>query len=117
MQIVKIDRAKWARGRMGGKSALLNSENNMCCLGFACLELGATQHDIFNKSMPYSGLVPQEIYDRFVALGARVETLYSLALTNDDSRIKLDRDRLDALNRLLTEAHADLRFEFEPELN
>lgn len=32
-----IDRAKWARGGMGGRARLLNDEGNMCCLGFACL--------------------------------------------------------------------------------
>ena len=34
MRTLVIDRRKWARGILGGPSALRNNSGNMCCLGF-----------------------------------------------------------------------------------
>ncbi len=33
-----IDRKRWVRGDIGGDSALLNGEGNMCCLGWKFLK-------------------------------------------------------------------------------
>lgn len=41
-----IDRLKWARGGMNGPPMLLNSDGNMCCLGFAAIECGLKDSDI-----------------------------------------------------------------------
>ncbi len=34
-----IDRSNWARGGIGGVASLLNTDGNMCCLGFLCSNL------------------------------------------------------------------------------
>jgi hypothetical protein len=42
MKTLVIDCQKWARKTVGvekGESLLLNSQGNMCCLGFACKQL------------------------------------------------------------------------------
>lgn len=39
MQKLYIEREKWVRGKLNGQSALLNRENNMCCLGFHCHQI------------------------------------------------------------------------------
>ena len=47
MKKLIIHREKWIRGSRAaekGKTLLLNSESNMCCLGFHCL-----QHTLLNK--------------------------------------------------------------------
>ena len=42
-----IDRKKWARGGNGGLSSLLNDDGNMCCLGFAAIQItGLTEEQI-----------------------------------------------------------------------
>ena len=47
MTTLTIDRSKWARGKNNGLSALLNDDGNMCCLGFAAIQItGLTPDDI-----------------------------------------------------------------------
>ncbi len=47
MTSLTIDRLKWARGKNNGVSALLNPDGNMCCLGFAALQItGLTEEQI-----------------------------------------------------------------------
>lgn len=42
-----IDRSKWARGRGGERSQLMNIETrHMCCLGFAALAFGVAEKQI-----------------------------------------------------------------------
>lgn len=41
-----IRRSKWARGGKKGSSALLNSQGNMCCLGFYSKACGFTKENI-----------------------------------------------------------------------
>ena len=41
-----IDRAKW------GTNALLNQDDTMCCLGFACRAAGIGKSKIGNQGMP-----------------------------------------------------------------
>lgn len=52
-----IDRKRWARGGKNGEAALLNTDGNMCCLGFACKKLGVSEEQLLNKSMPESVVV------------------------------------------------------------
>jgi hypothetical protein len=50
-----INRSRWARTTVGqrkGFSELLNSDNNMCCLGFACIALGASPEEISDLGQP-----------------------------------------------------------------
>ncbi len=49
---LKIDRSKWARGGIKGDAKLLNSQGNMCCLGFACLAAGVPEDDIKWQDVP-----------------------------------------------------------------
>ena len=49
-----INRNKWARGGYNGDSMLLNTESNMCCLGFACRALGVSAKTIKQVAMPDS---------------------------------------------------------------
>ena len=39
MKTITINRKKWVRGDIGGWSALLNSNGNRCCLGFAVCQI------------------------------------------------------------------------------
>ena len=68
--VVRISRKKWSRGHednalLLGKSAekWVNNKTakrgNMCCLGFACLALGAKKKEIRDKGMPCS--VPRHL--------------------------------------------------------
>lgn len=52
MKKLVIDRSKWARGGVNGDAMLLNSQGNMCCLGFACLAVGLSTHDISGHGVP-----------------------------------------------------------------
>lgn len=50
-----LDVAVWARqtdGAICGDSALLNQQNNMCCLGQFCRQMGAKRGDILDTSLP-----------------------------------------------------------------
>lgn len=63
---VIIDRKKWSRGNLSGNALLVNRAfrndlmnvapmpkiGRMCCLGFACLVLGATRKEISGETMP-----------------------------------------------------------------
>jgi hypothetical protein len=53
---LRINRKRWARGSKNGNSELLNSEGNMCCLGFACRKLGLKPDDILNMGTPASAV-------------------------------------------------------------
>ena len=52
MRELTIDRRKWARGDMGGGSALLNEIGSMCCLGFDMRGCGFKPKEIRNQAMP-----------------------------------------------------------------
>lgn len=43
---VVVNRKRWYRGHGDGHSALLLSNNKMCCIGFLARELGCTPKDI-----------------------------------------------------------------------
>jgi len=47
-----INRSRWVRGNKGGMSSLLNEQDNMCCLGFACRKLGLTREAIDDRPAP-----------------------------------------------------------------
>lgn len=49
---LRISRRRWARGGMNGDAALLNEDNNMCCLGFACRKEGVPEKDLQGKLLP-----------------------------------------------------------------
>ncbi len=50
---VVVERSKWLRGEGWEKSKLLRSKDGkMCCLGFACLAMGATTVQISDMNSP-----------------------------------------------------------------
>lgn len=58
--VVTVDRSKWRCGAYGpshwehgkGRTALLNEQGYMCCLGFACEQLGVERHALLNTASP-----------------------------------------------------------------
>lgn len=44
-----VKRSTWFRGKGHVVSALLRSDNKMCCVGFLCIAAGATSSQILNK--------------------------------------------------------------------
>lgn len=52
---VVIDRKRWLRGEGSSTSKLLrSSDGKMCCLGFVCIQAGASETDIMDISSPIS---------------------------------------------------------------
>lgn len=47
---VIVSRKRWGRGDIG--DGLLNKEGLMCCLGFACRQLGASAREIEGAGVP-----------------------------------------------------------------
>ena len=66
MKQLIIDRSKWRTGghkynESHGKTLLLNTQGNMCCLGFYCLQLGElTENEIKNKG-DFTSFDPDEL--------------------------------------------------------
>lgn len=56
---VRVSIKKWLRGGKSnsGETALLNSAGQMCCLGFACRQLGIPKKQILHVSMPATVLL------------------------------------------------------------
>lgn len=56
MKEFTVKRSKWARKddeiESMGNSALLNYEGNMCCLGFACKEMGVQENILNGAACP-----------------------------------------------------------------
>lgn len=59
--IVRVSRKRWGRGEKGG-GQLLDSHGKMCCLGFACRQVGLKVADIKKAGLPLGA------YNRIVAL-------------------------------------------------
>lgn len=49
---VVVKRSKWFRGQGTHGSLLLNSKGQMCCLGFAALQLGFKEEEIKGQAVP-----------------------------------------------------------------
>jgi len=48
-----IDRSKWQNGgHKNGNTALLNSNGQMCCLGFRCKDMGIPESDLIRNVEP-----------------------------------------------------------------
>ncbi len=45
MKKFTVRRKKWARGGKNGRAELLNSDGNMCCLGFAACQVSRKTHE------------------------------------------------------------------------
>jgi hypothetical protein len=70
MLTVKINTRKWVRAGVPkikeeaylflGSSKLINENGNMCCLGFACLEMGFTEQEINRVGGP-SGILTRSV--------------------------------------------------------
>ena len=86
---VVVDRSKWCRGGRGGKSRLLNSEGNMCCLGFATLADGAYYDEIKNIAKPSEVPTQPTILCRLLKQDLKLED--DLVCTNDTSQLSDDK--------------------------
>ena len=54
VETVSVDRSRWARaGVKKGQSQLLNEQGNMCCLGFAEVELGVPEGSLDGLHIPH----------------------------------------------------------------
>lgn len=49
---VVVKRKRWYRGRACGSKLLRSSDNTMCCLGFACRQIGVPRSLILNVGSP-----------------------------------------------------------------
>lgn len=106
---VTIDRTKWYRGKGSSTSRLLvdasTDRGKMCCLGFVCLALGASENDILGKQMPFSEGVPR-IFPKWLNDGP---DLYTLSFVNDSNSIsETEREK----TIIETCAKHDLEIEF-----
>lgn len=133
MQKAIIKRSKWSRGKQAANALLVTEKTvkhakkqlkknphsrvheypipvvgTMCCLGFACLSVGATEKDIANESLPTSltavllGLNDSDEACQFCRDAASI---------NDDPDI-LDVEREEDLIRLARKNN--WKFEFVP---
>ncbi len=68
MNDLVIDRQKWARGKSNGVSALLNSDGNMCCLGFAAIQITGLTPDQIEGFGQYEEL-DSELHDFLIENG------------------------------------------------
>lgn len=115
--LVRISRAKWSRGHSENALLLKHSKvelsgnktarrGNMCCLGFACLAVGAKRKDILDVGLPacteklLPGLTEKSPY----RTGFIDDTDFSqsAAEINDDSTIT-DKQRQKKLRNLADE--------------
>ena len=63
-----VKRSKWVRGSKEakyGRVGLLNENGNMCCLGFVCKKLGASNDDIYGVGFP-SGVLNSQTTTKFL---------------------------------------------------
>lgn len=103
-----VDCNKWVRGGFSstlsyGSVCLLNELDNMCCLGFDCLQTrGLKIDDIRNVSMP-------EACSPYLARDYDDDA----AVINDDSLIT-DRQRIRKLRNLLKKYGVRVRFKNIP---
>ena len=118
-----IDRAKWLTGaalQYLDESVLLDEPSGMmCCLGFACKALGATDVQITGKATPedVDGLKKQLLSAGLLVKVGRTHytctdnsgVSHEAMEANDDSRISNAKREL-AVKRVLAKAGWDVRF-------
>ena len=117
---VVVERSKWLRGEGWEKSKLLRStDGKMCCLGFACLAMGATEEQINNMNSPTmvcnmgGGLeLPMLTMVDTDHLGRRLihKDPVSEAMMINDERILSESAREARLTQLLAKVGIDLEF-------
>jgi hypothetical protein len=109
---VKISRAKWSRGNCNLENQLLVQKGNtkinkhfksgnMCCLGFACLAMGAKRFNILGIPFPDQTTIDLPGLNKEGQHGGLVNTAFSEAAAkiNDDPMIT-DRNREKQLRAL-----------------
>lgn len=68
-----INRKRWARGGFNGEAMLLNNQDSMCCLGFACKARGILEDDLLRCGSPEDLLAYSENDEKlFKKLGLMV---------------------------------------------
>ena len=86
--VVRIVRSEWARGKTAmydtGSSLLLRS-GKKCCLGFACLALGATEENIYLKGTP-RGIDVGVAIPTWLRMSGATTDVWRLIITNDSPR-------------------------------
>jgi len=68
MTTLTIQRDKWARGKNNGLSALLNDDGNMCCMGFAAIQITGLTPDQIRGFGQFEEL-PPELYEFLIENG------------------------------------------------
>jgi hypothetical protein len=64
---VPVKRSEWYRGRGHESSRLRRYQDGlMCCLGFACLAAGHTEHEILGHSFPYRMTIIKPVLEPLV---------------------------------------------------
>ena len=119
---VRISRAKWSRGHDGNSLRLAYSKvketgnksakrGNMCCLGFACLALGANKKEITDHGLPscVEKLLPgltEKYVNPYASVPAEItDTKFSQdAADINDSQKYTDREREKKLRKLAYKA-------------
>ena len=88
-----VKRSKWVvneDGSLFGDSRLLNEEDKMCCLGFCCRQLGATEDEIKGMNLPHRLKDAGERFPMF-AVARRRKVHLASSLAQKASRINDDR--------------------------
>lgn len=84
-----VDGKRWCRGGKGGYSALLNTQGNMCCLGFYARACGVQAGDICGVpdpcSLTYSGIVLPSTCHKDSS--EHLRTVENMMQINDDTDI------------------------------
>ena len=106
--VCTVNRRTWARGGKNGLSRLLNSDGNMCCLGFLGVASGVSKESLFNKLTP-GGLSLQE-QDKYPI----VNFDWGIFVDINDHEIITDADREKRLKEAARKNGFSFRFVGKP---
>lgn len=101
-----IDRSKWLRGEGYYKSFLLReTDNKMCCLGFACIASGFKEENIKGIKMPLSLIITPDWYK-----DSKEHAIARDASTINDNKYISDSKRESTLKPILKKLDFDVEF-------
>lgn len=112
MKQFTIIEEKWARGGINGRSALLNDQGSMCCLGFLCESEGVSKSRLMNVALPSAISNLPETLSRLTAWAGKVgqrRPQDRIATINDDRTLQ-DGERKGKLARLFAELGYEIQY-------
>lgn len=116
MKKVTIDRNTWARGYLRNNSLYDSSDQKMCCLGFASMQLLSTQQEDMESLLSPSDLVNNCDYIQdtesiftYASEGFRDSDFSNEAMVINDSDIS-EEEREEKLIKLFAENNIELEF-------